>query len=99
LTIAAFVSLNRAFGVFPALRGIVIRGPYQFVRHPAYAGELTMAAACFVAGPTLLAASAWLLLLPGVAWRIVCEERILTRDEAYTDYRQQVPWRLVPLVW
>ncbi len=98
-TVAAFLSLHRSFGVLPALRQVVTRGPYRVVRHPAYAGELLMAAACFSAGPTFTAASAWLLLLPGVVWRIRAEERVLSGDAAYAGYRGQVPWRLVPLLW
>jgi protein-S-isoprenylcysteine O-methyltransferase Ste14 len=99
LTLASFISLHRAFGVLPALRGIVIRGPYRLVRHPAYAGELLMAAACLLAGPSPLAASAWLLLLPGVVWRIISEERVLSQDAAYAAYGKRVRWRLAPCVW
>lgn len=99
VTIAAFVSLGSSFGVLPALRRVVDRGPYRCMRHPAYAGELMMAAACFIAGPSLLTVAAWLLLLPGVVWRILCEEAILAEDQAYAGYRQRVRWRLLPGVW
>ena len=99
MTVAAFVSLGSSFGVLPALRRIVEQGPYRLVRHPAYAGELIMAAACFSARPSMLAASAWLLLLPGVMWRILSEERVLSGDEAHADYRRRVRWRLVPFLW
>lgn len=98
-TLAAFVSLHRSFAVLPSLREVVTHGPYQVVRHPAYAGELVMAAACFLAGPSLLAAAAWLLLLPGIVWRILAEERVLSADSAYALYRQRVSWRLAPFVW
>ena len=99
LTIAAFLSLGGSFGVLPALRGAVTRGPYRFVRHPAYAGELVMAAACFAAGPSLAAILPWLLLLPGVVWRIRAEESVLVRDEEYARYQWHVRWRLVPGIW
>jgi len=99
LTMAAFVALGSSFGVLPALRKIVERGPYRLVRHPAYAGELVMAAACFSAGPALGATTAWALLLPGVVWRILSEERVLSRDPSYAEYTQRVRWRLVPGVW
>ena len=99
LTIAAFVALGSSFGVFPALRRAVVRGPYRLVRHPAYAGELLMAAACFAAGPSLVATLPWLLLLPGVVWRILAEESILSGDSNYATYRQNTRWRLFPAIW
>ena len=34
------MALGRSFGVAPANRGIVVRGPYSFVRHPIYTGYL-----------------------------------------------------------
>ncbi len=35
-----FVMLGQSFGVSPADRGLVQRGPYRWLRHPIYAGEL-----------------------------------------------------------
>ncbi len=99
LTLAAFVSLGRSFGVLPALRHTVVRGPYRLIRHPAYAGELLMALACLAADPTPLAATAWLLLLPGVVWRIRVEEAVLSSDAPYTAYAKRVGWRLLPGIW
>lgn len=99
MTMTAFLTLGTSFGVLPALREIVVRGPYRLVRHPAYVGELLMALACFVAGPSTWALSAWLLLLPGAMWRILAEERVLSRNDAYAAYQQRMRWRLVPGVW
>lgn len=99
MTLAAFVALGNSFGIVPARRKTVGRGPYRMVRHPAYAGELVMAAACVVAGPTPLALLPWLLLLPGVVWRIWSEEEVLGQDASYRSYRQNVRYRLVPGMW
>jgi protein-S-isoprenylcysteine O-methyltransferase Ste14 len=99
VTLAAFLTLGRSFGILPALRQTVMRGPYRVVRHPAYSGELLMALACSLAQPTLMATLPWLLLLPGVVWRILAEERLLAEDPAYANYVGQVRWRLVPCVW
>jgi protein-S-isoprenylcysteine O-methyltransferase Ste14 len=32
--------LGRSFGLLPAQRGLVVVGPYRFVRHPIYFGYL-----------------------------------------------------------
>lgn len=38
--VAALITLGRSFGVAPADRGLVTRGPYAIVRHPAYTSYL-----------------------------------------------------------
>jgi len=99
MTIGALAWLGRSFGVMPAQRQTVIGGPYRFVRHPAYAGEMLVMLACFLAGPSPAAASVWLLLIPGIAWRILAEEAVLAADAGYEAYRRQVRWRLIPGIW
>lgn len=95
----SFLQLGRSFAVFPALRSIVTAGPYRWVRHPAYQGELTMIAACILSNPLLLSLALIALAFPAVALRIVAEERLLASDAAYRQYQQQVRWRLLPGVW
>ena len=41
LVIVAKLTLGRSFGIAPANRGIVMRGPYTIMRHPIYTGYLT----------------------------------------------------------
>ncbi len=99
ITIGSLVWLGRSFGVMPARRQTVIGGPYRLVRHPAYAGELLIMLACFLSGPSLAAACVWLLLIPGIVWRILSEEAVLAADPNYQAYRRQVRWRLIPGIW
>ena len=79
---------------------VVSTGLYGLVRHPMYVGTLIM-----MVGTPLALGSYWALLviIPATAVlgaRIVDEEKML-RDElaGYTDYMQQVHYRLVPYVW
>ncbi|HEV7662263.1 MAG TPA: isoprenylcysteine carboxylmethyltransferase family protein [Chloroflexota bacterium] len=79
---------------------VVSTGPYALVRHPMYSGALVM-----LVGTPLTLGSWWGLLpvlVMGVVivWRLLDEERLLARTlRGYTDYRQQVRFRLVPFVW
>jgi protein-S-isoprenylcysteine O-methyltransferase Ste14 len=90
--------LGRSFAIFPASRAIVVRGPYRLIRHPAYAGEGVMVAACALAG------SWWTSALIPIAVavlvvRIQREELILGADPAYQQYAKAVRWRLLPGIW
>ncbi len=39
-SIVSLAVLGRCFGLFPEVRGLVVRGPYALVRHPLYMGEI-----------------------------------------------------------
>jgi len=75
-------------------------GPYSLVRHPMYAGVLVM-----VTGIPLALCSWWglaflALAVPGLAWRIMDEEKLLKKDlPGYVEYTQKVRYRLVPYIW
>jgi protein-S-isoprenylcysteine O-methyltransferase Ste14 len=79
---------------------VISSGPYAVVRHPLYA------AACIMIPASALVLGSWwglacsMLLLAGLVWRTVMEERELVAHlEGYADYAQRVRFRLVPFVW
>jgi protein-S-isoprenylcysteine O-methyltransferase Ste14 len=79
---------------------VIATGPYAVVRHPMYAsGSL------YMLGTPIALGSYWGVLAlaamaPFLLWRLLDEERILTRDlPGYAEYRQRVRHRLVPMVW
>ncbi|WP_276135160.1 methyltransferase family protein [Polluticoccus soli] len=79
-------------------RGIVSKGAYKFVRHPAYISKV---AAWWVTLIPLLGENP--AVVTGMAvWtvvyflRAITEERHLMQDEEYMAYCQKVKWRFVP---
>ncbi len=99
---AIYASATVAFGFkFSNLtnRGIVTRGPYRYVRHPAY---LCKCLAWWLEHiPNLTPAKGlFLSLLCGVyALRAWTEERHLGRDPEYRAYKEKVRWVLLPGVY
>ena len=79
---------------------VVSTGLYGVVRHPMYAVTLVL----FLSMPLVLGsvvAFVVFLAYPAIiVKRIRNEEEVLARDlSGYTEYMQQVKWRLVPFVW
>jgi len=96
VVIAGKVTLGRSFGIAPANRGIVERGPYLFVRHPIYIGYIVTHVAFLAAHP-----SAWNVAIltigdSALVVRALIEERLLGADSQYRAYCERVGWHLVP---
>ncbi len=79
---------------------VISTGPYAWVRHPNYVGDLIL-----ILGVPLALGSWWgqvilALLMPAMVWMIFDEERFLKENlPGYTEYTQKVHYRLVPYVW
>jgi len=99
LVILGKMALGRSFGLVPANRGVVIRGPYKAVRHPIYAGYLAVHAAFIMANPRLLNIAVVVIADSALIVRALIEERVLGHDAAYRAYCERVGWRLVPGVY
>ena len=99
VVVGAKLTLGRSFGLVPANRGVVDRGPYAAVRHPIYAGYLLSHVGFVLAHP-----SPWNLSVLAVAdgalmMRALLEERVLLHDERYQAYCRRVSWHVVPGVF
>jgi protein-S-isoprenylcysteine O-methyltransferase Ste14 len=99
LVIGGKMTLGRSFGIAPANRGVVARGPYTIVRHPIYAGYLITHVAFLVAQPTPLNLLIVSIADTALIARALIEERVLSTDVQYRTYCQRVAWHLVPGVF
>jgi protein-S-isoprenylcysteine O-methyltransferase Ste14 len=99
IAVAALVTLGRSFGFVAANRGVVTRGPYALVRHPVYAAYIIIQLGYLLQSISLRNAAVVALATCCNVGRAVAEERLLARSDAYLDYRDRVPWRLMPGVW
>ncbi|MBN2549016.1 MAG: isoprenylcysteine carboxylmethyltransferase family protein [Anaerolineales bacterium] len=75
-------------------------GPYQYVRHPGYAGMLIFTfAAPFILDSVWAIGVAVLTLILTIV-RTSLEDRTLQEElDGYADYAQRVRYRLVPAIW
>ena len=81
-------------------QAVISTGPYSLVRHPMYAGAFLLLLA------TPLALGSWigiLFALPVIlviVIRLLEEEKFLAANlKGYEEYRQKVPYRLIPYIW
>ena len=80
---------------------LVQSGPYRFVRHPGYTGFLLMTLGVVIGYSSLIGLVALpVLLLPGLAYRMKVEERLLIEQfgEEYRAYTSRSK-KLIPGVW
>jgi len=96
ISLWGLVALGTSFGIAPADRGLVQRGPYGWVRHPMYLGELVSFIAITLGAFEVRNVLILMLVLVGLIWRIRQEEGCLV---GYRTYAGRVRWRLVPYLW
>ena len=99
LSCASLVTLGRRFGIRPALRNLVTRGPYRIVRHPIYLSyvlaDIGYNLQGWNAGTVLMVLAGWASLI----YRIRAEERVLAQDAGWSRYAGTVRSRLLPGLW
>ena len=87
-------------------RGIVSRGPYAIVRHPAYIAKnlawwVTVIPVLHITNPAhaagiVMSMGAWTLIY---FLRAITEERHLLADPEYQEYAKKVKYRFIPHVF
>jgi protein-S-isoprenylcysteine O-methyltransferase Ste14 len=96
LTQVARVYMGRSFGVLPANRGIVSKGPFRWVRHPIYFGWFVLSIGYAMSYPNDRNIMLIVITLPFMVWRIDQEEGLLSQDADYQRYKGRVRYRLWP---
>jgi protein-S-isoprenylcysteine O-methyltransferase Ste14 len=99
LSVAGYVFLRRSFSILVEAREPVTRGPYRWIRHPVYAGQIIAMAGVTVFRHSWVNA-ALLGLFAGVqVARATLEERKIARVfPAYAEYARRT-WRFVPFLY
>lgn len=93
------LALARSISIMPEARRLVTRGPYLFIRHPLYLGEMTA-----TAGLAIQYLMPWAVLMVGLHCffqfqRMKAEERVLSEAfPEYKDYMAQTA-RLLPGIY
>jgi protein-S-isoprenylcysteine O-methyltransferase Ste14 len=80
--------LGRSLSVLAQARRVVDRGPYRWVRHPLYTGEIVSTLGLALAAGSAPALAGWLVFGGLQAYRALREEQVLTRAlPGYGAYR------------
>lgn len=82
--------LDRSISVLAQARELVVEGPYRWVRHPLYVGELVSSLGLAIALNSDSALLLWLAMCGLQVYRAVREEQVLLRAlPAYRSYRSR----------
>jgi protein-S-isoprenylcysteine O-methyltransferase Ste14 len=80
--------LGRNVSVLAQARDVVVKGPYRWVRHPLYVGEIVSALGIAIGVNSYSAVALWLALCGLQIFRAMREEQVLLRAlPAYRSYR------------
>lgn len=95
-SVLSLAYLGRCFGLMPEARGLVTYGPYRWIRHPLYLGELAAALGLVLAAPSFSMLCVFLALCGLQYGRARLEERaLLAAFPSYADYARHT-WRILP---
>ena len=82
--------LGRNLSVFAQARELVDGGPYRWIRHPLYAGEIVSSLGLAIYAGTLAGFGAWLAFCALQGYRVLREEQVLLQAlPRYRSYRSR----------
>ncbi len=95
----AVLTLGRSFGLFPALRKVKTKYIYQFARHPMYVASILFKLAYVLRFPSIYNVLLFAIIVVLYDKRAKYEEEVLSSDDTYIDYSQQVKYRFIPGIY
>ena len=99
LGIATAFILGRSYDFLPALRHVKTQYLYQTVRHPMYLSSIIIKLGYALKNPSLYNVLLFMVLIVLYDKRARYEEDIMSKDNSYADYLQQVKYRFMPGVY
>jgi len=93
-------SLGRNVSVLAQARDVAEQGPYRWVRHPLYTGEIVSSLGVAIAMNSVTALAFWLVLCGLQVYRALREEQVLLKAlPAYRSYRLRTAALLPGVFW
>jgi protein-S-isoprenylcysteine O-methyltransferase Ste14 len=99
LGIVTLLNLGRSFGVLIAFREVKTHGLYAFVRHPMYGTDILLRTGYIISHLNLFTAVVFVLSTGCYVYRALLEEKFLSQQEEYRQYKEKVRYRFLPFIF
>jgi protein-S-isoprenylcysteine O-methyltransferase Ste14 len=98
-SVYSLFKLGRSFSIIPQARGFVQSGPYKYLRHPLYLGEIITVSGFVLSHLMISTVAILLLVIVMQAYRALREEGILA--STFPEYHKYMSrtWRFVPYIF
>ena len=98
IEIMSLLSLNYSFALVAAQRVIKTSWMYSVIRHPIYASYFLILLGYVLSNSTLQNGFVYVVSMVFLYLRILSEEKHLSLDPLYREYKLKVPYKLIPYI-